>query len=45
MMIEKNGNFKIIEIIKNKQKIAKLIIKSALDNPTNRTIPEKNINE
>tara|TARA_B100000795_G_C22503571_1_gene324918 strand:+ start:91 stop:228 length:138 start_codon:yes stop_codon:yes gene_type:complete len=45
MMIEKNGNFKIIEIIKNKQKIVKLNIKPTLDNKTNKTIPEKNINE
>jgi len=41
----KIGNFKIIEMIKKKQKIAKLIIKSTLDNITNKSMPTKNINE
>ena len=44
-MILKNGNLKITEVIKKKQKIVKLIIKSMLDNITKKSIPEKNINE
>jgi len=43
-MIEKNGNLKIIEMIKNKQKTVELVNKSTLDNMTNKSIPEKNIN-
>jgi hypothetical protein len=45
LITNKKGNFKIIEMIRNKQKIVKLIIKSKLDNITNKSIPEKNINE
>ena len=45
LMILKNGNFKTIEIIKKKQMIVKLIIKSTLDNATKKSIPAKNINE
>ena len=36
-MIEINGNFKIIEMIKNKQRIIELIIKSTLDNVINKS--------
>jgi|TARA_B110001469_G_C9470116_1_gene236328 hypothetical protein len=45
LIIERNGNLKIIEMIRNKQKIDELTIKSTLDNITNRSIPKKNINE
>ena len=45
LIILKIGNFKIIEMIKKKQKIVKLIIESTLDNITNKSIPTKNINE
>jgi hypothetical protein len=45
LIIERNGNLKIIEMIRNKQKIDELTIKSTLDNRTNRSIPKKNINE
>tara|TARA_B100000787_G_C15928015_1_gene179503 strand:- start:89 stop:223 length:135 start_codon:yes stop_codon:yes gene_type:complete len=44
-MIEKKFNFKGIEIIKNKIKIAEFIIKSTLDNIINNSIPKKNIIE
>jgi hypothetical protein len=45
LIILKIGNFKIIEMIKKKQKMARLIIKSTLDNIINKSIPTKNINE
>ena len=45
IMIEKIGNLKIIEMIMNKQNIVALVIKSTFDNMTNKSIPEKKINE
>ena len=44
-MIEKNGHLKIMEMIRNKQKIVTLVIKSTFDSITNKSIPEKKINE